>query len=77
MSTDNSTHPVTIHQIIRWILFFIFKLLILESWQTQLSSSEAVRSQGKVPGWLEKPVLAPTGSIRTVQLPKRQHKPGS
>lgn len=77
MSTDNSTHPVTIHQIIRWILFFIFKLLILESWQTQSSSSEAVRSQGKVPGWLEKPVLAPTGSIRTVQMPKRQRKPGS
>lgn len=76
MSTDNSTHPVTIHQIIRWILFFIFKLLILESWQTQSSSSEAVRSQGKVPGWLEKPVLAPTGSIRTVQLSKRQCKPG-
>ena len=56
--------------------FFIFKLLILESWQTQSSSSEADRSRGKLPGWLEKPVLAPTASIRTVQLPKRQRRPG-
>lgn len=56
--------------------FFVFKLLILESWQTQSSPSEADRSQGKVPGWLEKPVLAPTGSVRTVKLPKRQCRPG-
>lgn len=44
-----STYSYMHHWIIRWKFFFIFKLLILGSWQTELSVSEAVTSQRKNP----------------------------